>query len=901
MKSYKKGLLALLTLFLSVSISTVGFSSFVINNQLNTTNAIQINKTNDDEKVKISFKYQVCTGHKETEGNEEETGYRDVNIGKGNSIDNKRKYNEFFNKVNDWCETGFSSDSVEENSTPYKRKGKGDYRGYNVYIKVSKKIEPYKKGLGVITYYRGEYTITVKKVTNVQLIYDFPSKSTSITIDKGSSIPTSFIKNSFYKDSNSKDYEFVGFKEVRSDGKPSDSFISLDKTFKENTTLYAIFNKKPLDGDTNYNKNNLSDTINNTSSGTVDFNAGVAVGKLNLSNDFTWLDSEKKVFLGGPTTNTTTIKEGVKARFIFNDGSESKKNEFKSEYVHVEPDEENRQYTVVLQNDLIINGQLQVEGNYGVNTSGATQGVITKEYICLDLNGHNITINNGGKLFSNGLIIDSVGTGQINVEGGGYLRTLAVIHDYRGGTMTQSYVNKDVFPFQVYQLPYLRCKARVKYNQTNGWGSLNGYVNAQAFTDVGTGDLTIKGQQEFELNFIGSSNSNYFIKLDNPSTDNEDSYVDVIGYKENSIDKTSANNKPFSISQRIKIIINKCSVSIGEFKFDIKALGIPVNVDTSKYSLPISSFFDLEVKKSFLTLDKRIKFLPGSSLIVDKNSTTLLSYDKKAKRAGQISVLDKSYYYYDKNYKYVTTDLIKLADMSGKDKNGNATEANISGDGYGQQVFKAQSFQKYKSNPNVQIKGTLLFKTGNDSGMDYQLSGTINLNKIGYTSDGTLSSSTIVNSDNPFSELNKQSVKVITYGYDYMIGNCSKNSHVKGFSRPLVSNEKAYYNDETNSYVGTYEDDGIFRTNNKTYYFNNDGKYSINDTTLPTLKECDYDSNSKIITDNNQQYIYIASMYCKLTSTDNKTGTIDHTRLSENATVDSKVKYDKILGKWVKG
>lgn len=719
-----------------------------------------------------------------------------------------------------------------------------------------------------------------------------PDPSTSITIDKGSSIPTSFIKNSFYKDSNSKDYEFVGFKEVRSDGNPSDSFISLDKTFITDTTLYAVFNSKKMDGDIKYN---LSDTINNTPSGTVDFNAGVAVGKLNLSNDFTWLDSEKKVFLGGANTNTT-VNKGVNVRFLFNDGSESKKNEFNSESVYVEPVEKNRQYTVVLQNDLIINGQMQVEGNYGVNTSGITQDVIAKEYICLDLNGHNITINNGGKLISNGLIIDSVGTGQINVEGGGYLRTLAVIHDYRGGTMTQSYVNKDVFPFQVYQLPYLRCKARVKYDQTNGWGSLNGYVNAQALRDIGL----IKGQQEFELNFIGPSNSNYFIKLDKPSTYNEDSYVDVIGYKENSIDETSA-NKPYSISQRIKIIINNCVVSIGEFKFNIKVGPFSVSVDTSKYSLPISSFFDLEVKNSFLTLDKRIKFLPGSSLIVDKNSTTLLSYDKKAKRAGQISVLDKSYYYYDKNYKFVTTDLIKLADMSGKDQNGNATEANISGDGYGQRVFKAQSFQKYKSNPNVQIKGTLLFKTGNDSGMDYQLSGTINLSKIGYTSDGTLSSSTIVNSGNPFSELNKQSVKVITYGYDYMIGDCTNNSHVKGFSRPLVSNEIAYYNDGINSYVGTYEDDGIFRANSKTYYFNNDGKYKTNDTTLPTLNECDYDSNSKIITDNNQKYIYIASMYCKLTSTDNKTGTVDHTRLSENATIDSKVKYDNTLGKWVRG
>lgn len=879
MKSYKKGLLALLTLFLSVSISTVGFSSFVINNQLNTTSTIQINKTNKDEKVKISFKYQVCTGYKEGIDKEE------VVVKQKTKIENETNYNDFFTYVNSICINDFSK-TVKEGT--YHFKGINEFSGWEINIYVTKKIYSYWL-FG--TKYSGEYNITKSKIT-INKTFVTPDTSTSITIDKGSSIPTSFIKNSFYKDPNSKNYEFVGFKEVGSDGKPSDSFISLDKTFITDTTLYAIFNSKTLDGDTKYN---LSDTINNTSSGTVDFNAGVAVGKLNLSNDFTWLDSEKKVFLGGANTKTT-IKKGVNARFIFNDGLESKKNEFGSGSVGVEPVEENRQYTVVLQNDLIINGQMQVEGNYGVNTSGATQGVITKEYMCLDLNGHNITINNGGKLISNGLIIDSVGTGQINVEGGGCLRTLAVIHDYRGGTMTQSYVNKDVFPFQVYQLPYLRCKARIKYDQTNGWGSLNGYVNAQAFTDKGP----IKGQQEFELNFIGSSNSNYFIKLDKPNTNSEDSYVDFIGYKENSIDKTSA-DKFYSISQRIKIIINNCNVSIGEFKFDIKVSIISVSVDTSKYSFPISPFFDLEVKNSFLTLDKRIKFLPGSSLIVDKNSTTLLSYDKSAKRAGQISVLDKSYYYYDKNYKYVTTDLIKLADMSSKDKNGNATEANISGDGYGQRVFKAQSFQKYKSNPNVQIKGTLLFKTGNDSGMNYQLSGTINLSKKGYTSDGTLSSSTIVNSDNPFSELNKQSVKVITYGYDYMIGNCTNNSHVKGFSRPLVSNETAYYNDGANSYVGTYEDDGIFRANGKTYYFNNDGKYTINDTTLPTLKECDYDSTSKIITDNRQQYIYLASMYCKLTSTDNKTGTVDHTRLSENATVDSKVKYDNTLGKWVKG
>ncbi len=331
MKNYKKGLLALLTLFLSVSISTVGFSSFVINNKLNTTSTIQINKTNKDEKVKISFKYQVCTGYKE-----------EIVVKQETKIEDENNYKNFFTDVNSICNNDFNK-TVKEGT--YHFKGINKFSGWEINIYVTKEIKSYwdwgKK-------YSGEYKITKSKIT-INKTFVTPDPSTSITIDKGSSIPTSFIKNSFYKDRNSKDYEFVGFKEVGSNGNPSDSFISLDKTFIADTTLYAIFNKKTLDDDIKYN---LSDTINNTSSGTVDFNAGVAVGKLNLSNDFTWLDSEKKVFLGGATTKTT-INKGVSVRFLFNDGSDSKKNEFSSESVHVEPDEENRQYTVVLQNDLI--------------------------------------------------------------------------------------------------------------------------------------------------------------------------------------------------------------------------------------------------------------------------------------------------------------------------------------------------------------------------------------------------------------------------------------------------------------------------------------------------------------------------------------------------------------------
>ena len=127
MKSYKKGLLALLTLFLSVSISTVGFSSFVINNQLNTTNTIQINKTNKDEKVKISFKYQVCTGYKE-----------EIVVKQETKIEDENNYKNFFTDVNSICNNDFSK-TVKEGT--YHFKGINKFSGWEINIYVTKKLK----------------------------------------------------------------------------------------------------------------------------------------------------------------------------------------------------------------------------------------------------------------------------------------------------------------------------------------------------------------------------------------------------------------------------------------------------------------------------------------------------------------------------------------------------------------------------------------------------------------------------------------------------------------------------------------------------------------------------------------------------------------------------------------
>lgn len=62
------------------------------------------------------------------------------------------------------------------------------------------------------------------------------------------------------------------------------------------------------------------------------------------------------------------------------------------------------------QNDLIVNGNLYLGGYTG--SSSSIQGYIVNNYVSLDLNGHQLIINNGGMVHSFGYIYDSMGTGD---------------------------------------------------------------------------------------------------------------------------------------------------------------------------------------------------------------------------------------------------------------------------------------------------------------------------------------------------------------------------------------------------------------------------------------------------------------------------------------------------------
>ena len=149
----------------------------------------------------------------------------------------------------------------------------------------------------------------------------------------------------------------------------------------------------------------------------------------------------------------------------------------------------------------------------------------------------------------------------------------------------------------------------------------------------------------------------------------------------------------------------------------------------------------------------------------------------------------------------------------------------------------------------------------------------------------------------PFTFLNQNGVSIQTYGFDYQISYDAY--HVRGFSRPLVSNGKAYAVDDKDVKIGTYSfNDGIFRMDNgDCYYFNNDGNFALGDTAGNTMKQCTVTNN--IIDDNEtkSKYIYFASMYGQY---DSAASTVNLSRISNNATA-VKVFYSRDAERWLRG
>ncbi len=871
----------------------IGFSDYIADGVIDTSDSKSISDeaVEDGDTVTLNFKYAVCESL-ETQTYEAEliegTPGKVATVS-GNKVyktSTKDYYAAFFTYLNSIADDSPKIETtIGKGTTTYK--GIGDCAGYSVILNVTLAIEHKSTTLfgQKVETWNGTYTLSKKKLDSVSLKYNYYDYAIQERISVGLNTEMTYDSlNEFFSSTYDGNCGFAGLAEETSEGIPSETKISLPFKASESNTYYALFNKTSVDG-----KYVIGQTISNecTVEGTsYTFNAFSAEDKFNLANDISYSEIDNYVFLGDKTSKIATsegeevigtkISSNVTVNFGLNGGKTYIEGE-STKIEDLEPEDSNhsRQYTIFLQSDLYVYGTLVIGANYGTTSNTLYQGHIANEYVTLDLNGHNIYVENG-TLIAYGLIKNSKSNGEV-IAHGGNIYTLAVIYDYRGGTATLSLVGQKIMPFQVYSLPYLRCKVRLCCFD----GEWTKFI---AKCSVRTTALT---SSMVSIDFIGGANDDALFKL----SQKKDSYVEIIGSKNEQVIKDKAetdNETKLCFSHRLRINFYNCSVKMSNI-----IINPGKEVNTKDYNFPVSSFFDISLINTDLTFSQSLKFMPGSSLIADKDSKIIMSYDSSNSKSAQLSILGENAYYYDsENDTIIKNDLI--------------TESQLT---YTASFFKSESLWKYYSGSRFKIYGTLVFQGGNSNVRDYLLTGQMDFNRVAYSSDGTTSSLEYIDysdNENPFAKLMEKhsDVTIKTYGYDYMLGGPNRDAVIKGYSRPLVSYGKGYYTNgsATDAKVGDYNfKTGIFKVSDtEMYYFNIGETFTLEDNSTCTLNACSYNETDHTFTDvsTNTQYAYFAGSYYPYTNTDG-TITLNVTR-SNSSTTSVTAIFDSTLERWLR-
>ena len=233
---------------------------------------------------------------------------------------------------------------------------------------------------------------------------------------------------------------------------------------------------------------------------------------------------------------------------------------------------------ITLQSNLVIKGKAYF-GAYVNSASQQCQGYVTGDYTTLDLNGHTITIEEGGELVSSGYVIDSSQekTGEIIVNNGGKIVTNFTVEDYGGGSITLGRYSGNVSPFTLFRTPYLQAKTTINYG-----GSLDAYAVLYASSAHNQTIQSIVGNSSNALIQLkeGSSVTKSF---DNSLTNGTDIY--------------EINNGA---------IINPMQLDVGI-----------VTVNTSNVLLPFTKYQKIIFNGGDVEVATKAKILPGCEVIIN--------------------------------------------------------------------------------------------------------------------------------------------------------------------------------------------------------------------------------------------------------------------------------------------
>ncbi len=253
--------------------------------------------------------------------------------------------------------------------------------------------------------------------------------------------------------------------------------------------------------------------------------------------------------------------------------------------------------------------KLDIKGNVSIGAiTGSVsnpQGQASSSYCELTL-GMNSTLNVEGKLNCYGFIKEGRSGSNILVKDGGVLTTAISFYDYTSATEMSGMIYKDVFPFKQFDLPSIRSKMILDYgSQLIGRAHLYG------------GNV---GNMVGDAKIIGTADS--FINMESDDAKIEWQFSDAYN------DKTTNSNKK-SDKHKTNVIFS----GTGSFGSIIATLKynddtVASSLNSSKYYLPVPCGYFITIKNgsNFKVPSniKGIKFMPGTSLTVEKNANLTL-------------------------------------------------------------------------------------------------------------------------------------------------------------------------------------------------------------------------------------------------------------------------------------
>ena len=244
---------------------------------------------------------------------------------------------------------------------------------------------------------------------------------------------------------------------------------------------------------------------------------------------------------------------------------------------------------VVVYSEKIINyGTIAIGGVLGTS-SLSMQGFTSGKYAQITLPNETV-IENYNTIDCYGFIKDSDNS-KINSYNGSKIYAPFVVYDFRGGTNTVTVYKKgNIVPFHDFDMPNIFPELTLKYN-----AELYGYAGLYAGGSHNTTLAKIIGSSSAIINLTSNDSNSKVVADYNP-----------IG------------NNAYGGNTSLKIYGNG---NIGSLTMEVSGQ----TIDTSDVLFGVPYRYDIELYDGTFTMGKKIKFLTGSSLIVNSTSTLNIS------------------------------------------------------------------------------------------------------------------------------------------------------------------------------------------------------------------------------------------------------------------------------------